>query len=175
MAFRGDITVDWISSPRIITVAAPSTELTIQDLHDTMRNLEDDIVNLSFKKIISSGGKERLDDVTKVTITSTLLNAVIGFEARTEWTQCTISGGNVVAVDSVGASINPINPTAFVNIDRTSSSSGTLQEQDALQYSSYGGVVSVDATATHDYAEGTDYPSGNMQYPVNNIVDGVSI
>ncbi len=172
MAFRSDISIDWIQSPRIITVAAPSTELTMQDLHDTMRELEDDIVNLSFPKIISSGGKERLDAVTRVTITSTLLNAKVGFEARTDWTQCSITGGNLVAVDENGNDMSPINPTAFVNIDRASSSSGTLQEQEALQYASYGGQVSLNRDTNYS---GVEYPVGNQEYNVNNASDAVSI
>ena len=42
MAERSDITVDWgvfsRSSPRIITVGAPSTSLILQDLVDTIRS-----------------------------------------------------------------------------------------------------------------------------------------
>jgi len=45
MPIRGDITVNWDLSPRVIIVAAPSAELVIQDLHDTMRSLEDDLIN----------------------------------------------------------------------------------------------------------------------------------
>ena len=172
MAFRNDISVNWNVSPRIITVAAPSTELTIQDLHDTMRALEDDLDNLSYEKIISSGGKERLDEVTKVTITATLLNAKVGFEARSSWTQCRVSGGNLVAVDSNGDDMNPIHPTAYVNVDRTSSSSGTLQEQDALNYSSYQNAVWVNASSSQI---GTDFPSGTREFPVNNVQDAVVI
>ena len=43
---------------------------------------------------------------------------------------------------------------------------------DALRYASYGGGVSVDVTSTNS---GTAYPSGNQEYPVNNIPDAVSI
>ncbi len=169
MASRSDITVNWNVSPRIITVAAPSTELTVQDLHDTMVDLEDELVNSSYKKIVSSGGKEELDDVTRVTITLTLLNAKVGFEARSDWTQCAITGGNVVAKDSNGDKINPINTTPFVNIDRTSSSSGTLQEQDALNYSSYQNAVWVDEI------KGLDTNLGNREYPVKTASIAVDI
>jgi len=172
MAFRNDISVNWNVSPRIITVAAPSTELTIQDLHDTMRALEDDLDNLSYEKIISSGGKEKLDKVTKVTITATLLNAKVGFEARSSWTQCRISGGNLVALDSNRDDMNPIHPTAYVNVDRTSSSSGTLQEQDALNYSSYQNAVWVNAGSSQT---GIGFPSGTREFPVNNAQDAVVI
>lgn len=172
MAYRNDVTVNWNVSPRIITVAAPSTELTVQDLHDTLVERESELANSSYKKIVSSGGKEELDTVTKVTITTTLLNAKVGFEARADWTQCAISGGNIVAKDINGEKINPINLTAFVNIDRTSSSSGTLQEQEALQYSSYQNAVWVDENSSQS---GTAFPSGTREFPVNNVQDGVLI
>jgi hypothetical protein len=64
------------------------------------------------------------------------------------------------------------NPTAFVTIKAQSSSSATLQEQDALQYSSYGGQVSVHRDSVNT---GVDYPVGNQQYPVNNAADAVII
>lgn len=38
MPIRGDITIDWAVSPRIIEVVAPSTELTVQDLYDAFVN-----------------------------------------------------------------------------------------------------------------------------------------
>ena len=40
MAIRNDVTVDWSVYPRIITVLAPSTEITMQDMLDTLRELE---------------------------------------------------------------------------------------------------------------------------------------
>ncbi len=172
MSFRSDISVDYTQSPRIITVLAPSTELTMQDLHDTLVDIEDELINCSHKGIVSSAGKEVLDDVTRVAITMKLLNAKVGFEARLDWTQCKLSGGNLVAIDENGNSMNPINPTAFVNIDRTSSSSGTLQEQEALQYSSYQNAVWIDATSSRT---GISFPNGTREYPVSNVQDAVLI
>jgi hypothetical protein len=172
MAIRNDISVDFSVSPRVAIIDAPSTEVTIQDLHDTLRSIESSSQGIVYSPLISSAGKETLDATTKVGLTSTLLNIKVGFEARADWTQCSISGGNLVAVDANGDSMNPIYPTAFVNVDRTSSSSGTLQEQDALQYASYGGVISVKISSPYS---GTAYPVGNKEYPVNNIQDAVSI
>lgn len=84
MVVRSDITVDWSKSPRIVTVAAPSTEVILQDLHDTLRDLEDEPENLIYDSIISSAGKEALGGGVSVGITSTLLNAKVAFEARTD-------------------------------------------------------------------------------------------
>lgn len=129
MTARNDITVNWFASPRIITVAAPSTDVTIQDLLDTCRELEDDIYNMVYDPLASAAGKENLGGGVRVGITITLLNAVLAFEARPgpTYTQCTVSGGNIVAVDSNGETVSPIYPTAFTQVLTSASSSATLQ------------------------------------------------
>jgi len=174
MAYRSDLTFDYISSPRIITVDSPSTELTMQDLYDTIMVEDAKLVHGDDKGLVLGSGKENLGGGTKVGITLTLQNAKVAFEARpgADWVLCSLIGGNLVAVDDLGADMDARQPTAFVTIDRTSSASATLQEQDALQYASYGGVVSVDTTSSNT---GIDYPTGNMQYPVNNLGDAVDI
>lgn len=175
MAYRADISIDWYSSPRIIEVASPSVELTMQDLHDTLRVHEDDLVNMGFPKIVSSSGKEVLDATTKVGITVTLQNAQVSFQARPgpTWTLCNLIGGNLVSVDTDGITpIDSVYPTAYVTVAKTSSASATLQEQDALQYASYGGGVTVDVAAG---APGTEYPLGTAEHPVSNIQDAVVI
>jgi hypothetical protein len=176
MAVRTDVTVDWSQSPRIIEVAAPSTEITIQDLHDTCRDFEDSLPSgMQYDQLISSAGKEELGGGVLVGITSTLQNALLQFEARAgpTYTQCKVSGGNLVAVDENGdTQTTPINPTAFTQVVITASSSATLSDLEAIQYSSYGGGVSVDITSSNS---GTTYPVGNQEYPVNNLVDAVSI
>jgi hypothetical protein len=63
-------------------------------------------------------------------------------------------------------------PTAFVTVDRVSSASATLQEQDALQYSSYQNRVWVDVL---NGEPGTEYPIGTRERPVNNIPNARTI
>ena len=128
MGVRTDLTFDFTVSPRIITVDSPSTEITVQDLHDTLVTEEANIQNMTFLRLISSAGKEDLGGGTEVGITSTLQNAKLAFEARPgpTYVQCNVSGGNLVAVDANGASIDPIEATAFTQVVRTSSSSATL-------------------------------------------------
>lgn len=175
MAVRNDVTIDWRVSPRIIEVASPSTEITVQDLVDTLRDAEDDLENMSYDQIISAAGKEELGGGVLVGITATLLNALLQFEARPgpTYTQCTVSGGNLVAVDDVGVTqTTPINPTAFTQVVVTASSSATLQEQSAIQYSSYGGGVWLDTSTAYT---GTEFPKGTPQEPVNNIDDALTI
>ena len=175
MAIRNDFTIDWEVSPRVIIVDAPSIECTMQDLLDTLREEEAMTANIDDPTIVNASGKEPLGGGTKVGLTVALQNAVIGFEARSgpDWISCGLVGGNLVAFDVDGiTTISPIYPTAFVSIAKTSSSSATLQEQDALNYSSYQNSVWVDVGSTNS---GTVYPVGNREYPVNNIADAVSI
>ena len=139
MTARTDIIVDWYSSPRIITVLSPSTELSMQDLVDTARVLEEDINALDDNHLVNAAGKEDLGGGVKVGITVTLQNAKIAFEARggPSYVQCNISGGNLVAIDEVGSTISPVEPTAYTQIVLANSSSATLSEQTAIQYASY--------------------------------------
>jgi hypothetical protein len=82
VAVRNDITVDFKVSPRIITVAAPSTIVTIEDLYDTLRSIEDDPDNLDDAFLVSAGGREELGGGVRVGVTATLNNARLAFEAR---------------------------------------------------------------------------------------------
>jgi hypothetical protein len=174
MTVRNDLSVDWDVSPRIITVASPSTEITIQDLHDTLRDIEDRPDDLTYDYLVDSAGKEPLGGGVYVGITMTLNNAKLAFEARPgpTFVQCNVSGGNLVAFDDVGGEIDPIQTTAYVQVVRTSSSSATLQELESIQYSSYGGGVTVDTTSSYS---GTEFPVGTPQEPVNNLVDAMAI
>lgn len=250
MTVRSDIVVDFTVSPRIVTVLSPSTEITIQDLHDTLREIEDDIWNLKEPRLVDSAGKEALGGGVLVGITSELQDAQLAFEARTtelesgtvttadilgltltdsaalfvtngvargdliyncadgsaasvvtvlsetsvlttgliggtdnqfdlgddyvvyDVVQCNVSGGNLVAVDDVGADISPIFPTFGTQVVRASSSSATLQELEAIQFSSFNGGVSIDITSPYS---GTEFPVGTPEQPVNNLSDALSI
>jgi hypothetical protein len=74
--------------------------------------------------------------------------------------QCNISGGNVVAFDSVGDPMTPIMPSAFTQPIKTSSSSATLQELLDIQQSSFNGAVWIDAV---NGTVGTAYPIGTTR------------
>ncbi len=175
MTIRSDLSINWVTSPRIITVAAPSTEVTMQDLVDTVRDLEDELNDgLQYEYILDAAGKENLGGGVAVGVTVTLRNARLAFEARAGLTfdQCNISGGNLVAVDADGDSMEAVQTTSYTQVIRTSSSSATLLELSAIQYSSYDGGVTVDVTTTFS---GIDFPVGTIEAPVNNMVDALSI
>ncbi len=131
MAKISGVAVDFIASPRIITIPDTITEVTIQDLHDTIRDIEDDIHNgLQYQKLVSSAGKEDLGGGTLVGITMTLQNAKLAFAERSgpTFVQCKVAGGNLVAVDVNGDTIDPIQTTDFTQVITTASSSTTIIE-----------------------------------------------
>ena len=86
--------------------------------------------------------------------------------------QTEITGGNVVAVDGVGSPISPIRPTFGTQVLKTSSSSATLQELTAIQFSSFNDGVTVDLTSSNT---GIEFPVGTKQAPVNNFDDALLI
>lgn len=91
--------------------------------------------------------------------------------------QCELTGGNFVAVNDVDASISPALPTFGTQILRTSSSSATNSNQQLLEYSSFGGYVTVDV-ANGEPGTGSALsgdPLGTEKDPVNNITDAISI
>lgn len=129
MTIRTDLTFEWETSPRIITVLAPSVELNIQDLVDTCRYHEMQLENMDDDQLIAAAGKEPLGGGVQVGITATLLNTLVAFEARPgpSYIQCSIIGGNLVAVDVNGDPVStPVYPTAFTQIIASASSSATL-------------------------------------------------
>jgi hypothetical protein len=128
--FQAYISVNWTPSPRIVTVAAPEVAVTIQDLYDTLRTLEAEPYGVDEPSIVSGAGKEPLGGGLYVGLTVTLLNARLAFEARPgpSFVQCQVSGGNLVAVDALGAEMNPIQTTAYTQVIMAASSSSTLLE-----------------------------------------------
>lgn len=250
MAILSGIDVLWYLSPRVILVRAPRTEIIVQDLHDTLREVECRQNNLIYDHLISTAGKEPLGGGVTVGLTSTLNNAILAFEARKTsvssglvtttdsagvylidsnasfiadgvkvgayivnetdqstctvlniidgytlltdvlgdgytntftfgddykiWnvTQCTVSGGNLVAKDSGGNDISPILPTVGTQVRTTASSSATLQELQDIQFASFEGGVTVDVINGTD---GITYPIGTKRIPVNNLVDALYI
>ncbi len=111
MAVRTDITVDYKVSPRIITIAVPSTSITIEDLYDTLRTIEDDVDNLDDAFLISAGGREQLGGGIRVGVTATLNNARLAFQAR----RIPLSTGTVTSAGSpeIGS------PTSFGSPPKT--------------------------------------------------------
>ncbi len=98
MAVRNDLTVDFRKSPRIIEVKAPSLNITIQDLYDTLRNIESKVENSVYPVLVSAGGKEPLGGASTVGITLTLKNAQLSFEPR----DTPVSTGTATTANAAG-------------------------------------------------------------------------
>ena len=122
------IQIDPISSPRIITVPlADGVSITVQSLVNQIREWEHTPEALAYDKLLSASGKEDLggDPKVLVGITAVLENAKVVFAGRGSPTVCTISGGNLVAVNASGYSMSPIEPSTNVSVALTQSSSAT--------------------------------------------------
>ena len=98
MASRDDIDILWHLSPRIVLVKAPSDELTVQDLHDTVRDIESRPENLIYDGLIATAGGENLGGGVTVGLTSTLQNARIAFEANKTF----VTSGIISTTDATG-------------------------------------------------------------------------
>jgi len=175
MAFRSDVTIDFNVSPRVITVAAPSDNILLQDLVDTVRVIEDELVNLSYDHILNAAGKEDLGNGVQVGITIILQNAIIKFEDRAGPTfeLMTISGGNIVAVDTDGVTpITPVDISSFTVIVLAQSSSATLLSATEMS-SKIDDIHGFVDRAVHIDTEEIAVGNGYQQTPYNNFSDAV--
>jgi hypothetical protein len=175
------LSVDFDVSPRIIWIDTTlSTSISVQNLIDTCSHMSASAANMDDAVLLESSGKEYLteDGSVKVGLTVTLNNAKIGFQSlgAPDWILCSIEGGNVVAVEDIYTDprvyIPVIYPTAYISVERVSSSSATLSELSAIQYGSFGGGITIDVI---DGVGGTDFPVGTKETPVNNLVDAIEI
>jgi len=134
MAIIEGVTVDWRSSPRIITVPSPLTEITITDLQDTLLDIEDSDEGILWPHLRNTAGGEDLGGGVFVSLTMELQNAKLAFEARggPDYVACVVSGGNLVAVDDVGDSADPIQPTDYTQVTIAQSASATSLDTDSL-------------------------------------------
>jgi hypothetical protein len=112
------ISINPLVSPRIITVLAPDTAITMQELVDQVRDWEDQQVDIEYDHLIDASGKQSLGAGVSVGITVTLRNAQLAFEARPgpTYVQCNVTGGNLVAVDESSVPMNPIAVTAYTQV-----------------------------------------------------------
>lgn len=181
MSIVNYLSVDFDVSPRIIWIdTALSTSISVQNLIDTCGYLSAQQANMDDDILLESSGKEYLvaDGSVKVGLTVTLNNCKIGFQSLggPDWILCSIEGGNTVSVEDIYVSprvyIDVIHPTAYISVERVSSSSATLSELTAIQYASFGGGVTIDVI---NGVEGTDFPIGTIESPSNNISDSAVI
>ncbi len=166
-------TLTFFKYERIIQVDSPEIEVTIQDLLNQIRDYEERLINLDYGHIANASGKQDLGGGVYVGITLELINDWrIQFEARPglDYVLVSVSGGNLVATNVYDN--NPIKPSAFTQVNVTSSSSATLQESSSIQFSSFNGGVTIDTT---NGTAGTTFPIGTGEAPVSNLADAKTI
>ena len=134
MSIISGVTVNWKLSPRIITIPSPIVEVTLEDLNDTLQDIEDSEEGICYPKLRDASGKQDLGGTPPVYVglTIALFNSRIKFADRSSWIVCNVSGGNLVAVDQNGITIFPIEPASYVNAIIAQSSSATIISGDAV-------------------------------------------
>jgi hypothetical protein len=86
--------------------------------------------------------------------------------------QCSISGGNLVAKDDLGADISSTLYSFGTQIIQSSSSSATLQELATIQHAAFNEGVTIDVTDITGNAQGgITFPVGTLKQPSNNLTD----
>ena len=124
-------TLTFFKNERVIQVDNPQTSVTCQDLLNQIRLYEENLNNLDYPLIANAYGKQALGGGSYIGITLELVNDWrIAFEARSgpDTIACTVSGGNLVAINQYGD--NPIKPTAFTQVNIAQSSSPTIIQAD---------------------------------------------
>lgn len=125
-------TLTFFKSEKVIQIDSPQTTVTCQDLINQIRLYEENLNNLDYPLIANAYGKQALGGGSYIGITLELVNDWrIAFEARggPETISCTISGGNLVAINQYGN--NPLKATAFTQVNIAQSSSPTIIQADA--------------------------------------------
>lgn len=115
MAIITGTTVNWRLSPRLITIPAPTTEITVTDLHETLLDLEWGVEGMLWPHLRNTSGGEALGGGVTVGVTSELQNAQIAFEARTTplesgtATSATSPSLGVIVLEDTGATFQTNN------------------------------------------------------------------
>ena len=131
-------------------------ELNLNDFRLTLRDLEDDIPMRPWPRTHDHNADVEVGGVT-------LADVLIILEPYT----LTFEDGQY-AVNLVGANSNVGDRINLNQVSVRSFNSAGLVNSRAMEYSSYGGVISVDITSPYF---GTAYPVGTPQQPVNNMED----
>jgi hypothetical protein len=109
---------------KVITVLAPDTEVTVQDLINAIREWEAE--HLEWEKVADASGKETIAPGVQTAITVKLLGWRLKFEDRAEPTVCLVRGGNLLAVDEQGNYMYPIAPANNVTVTIAQSTAAAL-------------------------------------------------
>ena len=132
MSIITGVTINWALSPRIITIPSPITEVTIEDLNDTLQDNEDSESGIVFQRLRDASGKEDLGGGLLVGLTIKLINAKIKFADRASPTVCKVTGGNIIATDAANQSMYPLEYSVNVLAGITNSTSASIVANDKV-------------------------------------------
>jgi len=104
----------------VVTVS----EVTVQDIYDTLRDLCAYDVAMDDDDIVDAGGKEG----GVVAVTMTLKNAQVKFENTGTPRLCKVSGGNLFAIDTNGDDMAPIAYNTNVTVSYAQSTAAALAQ-----------------------------------------------
>lgn len=103
MAVRNDVSIRYDLSPRLAEIEPGSSEITVQDSHDTLTGLQDSITGSEFSDLVDSAGGEPLGGGVFVGLTSTLEDvqyAPAATSPRTSGTVTTGDASGITLIDS---------------------------------------------------------------------------
>jgi len=104
MAIIPDVTVDFTLSPRVITIPASETSITVEDYQDTLLKIEESDEGMLWPHLRNTSGGEDLGGGTSVGWTMEMQNAVTAFAPRTT----SISSGVITTGDTDGEILTDI-------------------------------------------------------------------
>lgn len=157
---------------RLLHVDALSDTISVQEIVDQSRDFEDLPEMMAQPHILNAEGKTPLAGGSLTVITATLVNGWrLKFADRAGPTVelVTVTGGNLVGQDALGAEQFPIAPAAFTSATIAQATTGALLGSVAPEFQ---GGVWVDGV---NGESGTTFPIGTPSRPVNNFADAKTI
>lgn len=101
---------------RLIIVLSPDTEVSVQELYDKSADYLDEPAQMDLANFVQAAGKFNLGGGEFTGVALRLLNWKVQFEDRAGpgITQCSVTGGDLIAVDAIGDPTNAIEPSTNV-------------------------------------------------------------
>jgi hypothetical protein len=162
-------TIDWankiISVPRadmtlLQSVPVEVRELNLNSFRLELKDLEDDIEGMAFLDTHSHNTEVLLGGIVYARVLEIINGYTITFE------------DGQYAVNLIGANSNVGDNVNVNQVSVRSANSAGLISNSAIEFSSFGGKVTIDVTSSYT---GTVFPRGTEQEPVNNLADALLI
>lgn len=166
---QDSVTIDWGTSvifvPKTYLTLVQTTpheiyELDINTFRLKLKDLEDNVFGVTYLKTNNHNTEVSLGGLTYARVVEILSPYTITFE------------DGQYSVNLVGANSNVGDKINLNQVSVRSNNSAGLISSPAIEYSSFQGGVIVDTNSPYD---GTTFPVGTEQKPVNNLVDALLI